>query len=69
MICWDETTQRRTQKPFGPHGAPDFEKASGLREDHTASVQRYFEAADGQIFLPDVSTPIAKVLGKLAATC
>ncbi len=59
--------ERGTQKPLGSHSAPDFEKASGLRKNHASGVQRHFEAANGQIFLPELPAPSNKFLGKLAA--
>jgi hypothetical protein len=58
--------ERGTQKPLGSHSAPDFEKASGLRKNHASGVQRHFEAANGQIFLSDLSAPSTNILGKLA---
>jgi hypothetical protein len=58
----------RTQKLPGSHGYSDFEKASGFRKNNASGVQRYFEAANGQIFFPDLPASSTKILGKLAAT-
>ena len=59
--------ERGTQKPLGSHSAPDFEKASGLRKNHASGVQRHFEAANGQIFLPELPAPSTEILDKLLA--
>ena len=59
--------KRRTQKPLGPHRASNFEKASSLRQNNASGVQRHFEAANGQIFLPELPAPSSKTLGKPAA--
>lgn len=63
----DGPDERRTQKPLGPHSAPDFEKASGLRKNHAPGVQGHFEAANGQIFLPELPASSDKFLEKLLA--
>jgi hypothetical protein len=59
--------ERRTQKPPGSHSAPDFEKASGLRKNNASGVQRHFEAANGQIFLPELPAPSTEIMEKLLA--
>jgi hypothetical protein len=56
----------RTQKSLGSHSSPDFEKTSGFWKNHASGVQRYFEAANGQIFFQDLPAPSSKILGKLA---
>lgn len=59
--------QRRTQKSPGPHSASNFEKAPSLRENNASGIQRYFEASNGQIFLPELPAPPTEILGKLLA--
>ena len=56
--------KRRTQKSPGPRSAPDFEKASGFRENNAASIQRHSEASNGQIFLPELPASPNNIMGK-----
>jgi hypothetical protein len=57
---------RRTQKPPGSYSDPDFEKTSGFWENNATGIQRYFKAANGQIFLPELPASFNRILGQLA---
>jgi hypothetical protein len=58
--------EQRTQKPLGSHRSPYFEKTPGFRKNHASGVQGHFEAANDQVFLPDLPAPSNKILEKLA---
>jgi len=57
---------RRTQRLLGSHSDPNFKKASGFWKNNATGIQRHFEAADGQIFLPNIPASSDQILGKFA---